>query len=387
MRTVRLALAAATLAPAALVAQSAAPKDSTPKTTASATPVNPIDFSGVIFGNFQYRGDKANKAVNKFELERSYLTFRMPAGDRAAIRITADIFQQQSTGADAYYKGWAFRAKYAYLNYTFLKNTDWRVDGRLGMIQNSVIEQQESFWPRYLSQVPTERNGYFSSADVGVATIVGLPSKMGELYAAVYNGPGYASRETDRFKDYSARLTLTPFANNNDIGFLKNLTLLGYYYKGNVASKFVAGGAGQVGAVAEGLSRDRMGIFGGLKGTSYTLAAEFNQRKDGGETGSNTTLAPRAAFDTTGRLAALYATVRPFQITNKNGLPLGIVARWDHVKPNVDTDPDYDIAIAGLTWDLTKKVQFALDYQEQTPHHGVSVGTTKTYYAHWIANF
>ena len=55
----------------------------------------PVDFSGVLYANFQYRGDAGpNKSTNKFDVERAYLTFRMPAGDRASIRITADVFQQ-----------------------------------------------------------------------------------------------------------------------------------------------------------------------------------------------------------------------------------------------------------------------------------------------------
>src|SRR5690349_23878492 len=66
--------------------------------------IPPLDFSGVIYSNFQYRVDQGNPNFNKFDLERAYLTFRMPAGDRASIRITTDVHQQQSTtnNADAY---------------------------------------------------------------------------------------------------------------------------------------------------------------------------------------------------------------------------------------------------------------------------------------------
>ena len=82
--------------------------------------VPPIDFSGVIYSNFQYRTDSRAKDFNKFDIERIYLTFRMPAGDRAAIRVTTDVFQQQNTPADAYYAGWAVRIKYGYLQYNYL---------------------------------------------------------------------------------------------------------------------------------------------------------------------------------------------------------------------------------------------------------------------------
>src|SRR5438874_4884795 len=82
--------------------------------------VPPIDFSGVIYSNFQYRTDSRAKDFNKFDIERVYLTFRMPAGDRAGIRVTTDIFQQQTAPNDAYYAGWSLRLKYGYLQYNYL---------------------------------------------------------------------------------------------------------------------------------------------------------------------------------------------------------------------------------------------------------------------------
>src|SRR5437868_8222287 len=77
----------------ALVAQQ--PSPDTTKQTPPASVSIPVDFSGVLYANFQYRGDKGmSKSQNRFDIERAYLTFRMPAGDRASIRITADVFQQ-----------------------------------------------------------------------------------------------------------------------------------------------------------------------------------------------------------------------------------------------------------------------------------------------------
>src|SRR6266404_7648085 len=95
----------------------------------------PVDFSGVLYANYQYRGDKGPaKSSNKFDLERAYLTFRMPAGDRASIRITADVFQQTTTPNDNFYRGWVVRAKYAYLQYDFLKSASgWNALARGGL--------------------------------------------------------------------------------------------------------------------------------------------------------------------------------------------------------------------------------------------------------------
>ena len=43
---------------------------------------------------------------------------------------------------------------------------------------------------------------------------VALPRELGELYATVVNGQGYQNvgEADDRFKDWAARLSVTPFA-------------------------------------------------------------------------------------------------------------------------------------------------------------------------------
>ena len=349
----------------------------------------PVDFSGVLYANFQYRGDKgAAHSTNKFDLERAYLTFRMPAGDRASIRITADVFQQTTTPNDNFYRGWVIRAKYAYLQYDYLKSaTGWNGLARAGLLHNVVIDHVEQFWPRWISQTPVERAGFFSSSDAGVATLISFPNKFGEIYATIVNGPGYTSRETDRFKDYAARVSLTPFS-AADNKFIRTFTLTGWTYVGAVGSAFTAGGPGQVGQVGVSLPRTRSGGFVGLRDPRLTLGGEWDTRKDGSETGANTVALPRVEVDSTGRLIAGFATIKPFQLMNdQSTFPLGLIARWDRFKPNTDTDGYINTVIGGLTWDLTKKTALSLDYQEVTPHSGAIAAATKTYFLHLVANF
>jgi len=382
-------LVAALLAPIALLAQQ--PADTTkPAAPPPAASVSiPVDFSGVIYANFQYRGDAgAAKSTNKFDLERAYLTFRMPAGDRASIRITADVFQQATPPNDAFYRGWVVRAKYAYLQYDYLKSaTGWNGLVRGGLLHNVVIDHVESFWPRWISQSPVERAGFFSSSDAGVATQLSFPNKFGELYATIVNGPGYTSRETDRFKDYAARLSLTPFSGSSN-KVIKTFALTGWTYVGAVGSQFVAGGPGQVGTVGSSLPRTRAGIFAGVRDPRLSIGGEWDTRKDAREAGANTVLAPRVEIDSTGRLIAGFVTAKPFQLLNdKSTFPLGVIARWDRFKPNTATDAYINTVIGGLTWDLNKKTALSLDYQEQTPHSGAIAAATKTYFLHLVANF
>ena len=390
MKRILTVLLAALSAPVALFAQQPADttKPAPPPTPPTTTVSVPVDFSGVLYANFQYRGDAGlAKASNKFDVERAYLTFRMPAGDRASIRITADVFQQTTPPNDVFYRGWVIRAKYAYLQYDYLKSAGWNGVVRGGLLHNVVIDHVESFWPRWISQSPVERAGFFSSSDAGVATLLTLPNKFGEFYATIVNGPGYTSRETDRFKDYAARLSLTPFG-LSDNKILKTFALTGWTYVGAVGSQFAAGGVGQIGPIGVSMPRTRSGVFLGVRDPRLSAGAEWDTRKDARETGANTLVSPRAEIDTTGRLIAGFATIKPFQLVNdKSTFPLGLLARWDRFKPNTATDGYINTVIGGLTWDLNKKSAISLDYQEQVPHSGAVIAATKTYFLHLVANF
>ena len=142
------------------------------------------------------------------------------------------------------------------------RGREWKANARIGILHTVFIDHDEQFWPRWIAPAPTERAGYFSSSDGGLATTISLPKKWGEIYATITNGPGYTSRKTDRFKDYATRLTLTPWA-TGDSKFLRAVALSGWYYKGAVASKFVTAGPGETGAIGSALDRDRWGVHAG----------------------------------------------------------------------------------------------------------------------------
>jgi hypothetical protein len=358
-----------------------------PQKAAEAAKTPQLDFSGVMFANWSYRLDRGARAQNRFDVERAYLTFRMPAGERASVRITADVFQNTSAPGDAFYRGWAFRAKYAYLQYDAVRGgTGLSAMARLGMLQTVVIEHIESFWPRWLSRTAVELNGFFQSADLGLGAQIGLPGKRGEIYATVTNGPGYTSRETDRFKDAAIRLSLTPFSSQS--GVLQTAALSVWAYKGAIASRFVSGGAGQVGPVGEGLQRDRWGMFVGVKDRRLTLGAELAKRIEEGELGNNTPASPRVLIDSTSTLVSAFAVVRPFEIiAPEQRSPLAAVVRYDRARFNDETGPAQRLIIAGLIWDITSRLSMAADYQQLLPRDGAPGTDTKTWFTHFVASF
>jgi hypothetical protein len=354
--------------------------------------IPPIDFSGVLYTNYQYRTDSRAKDFNKFDIERVYLTFRMPVGERASVRITTDVYQQQNPANDAYFQGWALRLKYGYLQYNFINGapTAFSAAARMGMIQTVILDQEEQFWPRWISQADVERAGLLAPGDEGVSSLVTLPEKWGEIYGAVTNGPGNTSREVDRFKDPQLRVTLTPLA-NTPASILTTWAITPWYYKGEVASRFVAGGPGQVGAVGSGLQRDRYGIFTGIRDPRITLGAQYAGWKGQGETGLNTQFSPRAVVDTSGHLLSGFVIAKPLAFRDTAYGRFGVVARYDKVTANTTNDASYHVFIGGLLWDLTRRASISFDYQEQLADNAgggfLPNQPLKTWFVHVVANF
>ncbi len=387
-----------------LAAQTVATPAPAPAPAPSPAAPSGLNFSGVLFGSYSFQpsttpNQQPNQNDNGFILDRAYLTFRMPAGDRTSIRITTDIYQTSEATANAY----TIRAKYAYLQYDAPKMTSGAsVTGRIGILQNVFIEHEETFWPRYLSQIPVDKLGYFSAADAGLASLVTLPNRVGEIYATIVNGPGYTSRERDRFKDFALRLTLTPLANNSTAPtLLQTLTVTAWGYKGALASSFVNGGKDQVGNFGEAIDRSRAGLFAGIRDPRLTLAGEYSQRHDGIEQGLNTLAAPRTLGSGTGHVLSAFTVVRPFAFTNADGRsPFGFVARYDRVSPTASSDNvtpapvtenSYHNIIGGVFYDLSQRAQLALDYQESlASNNGTSnspPNQMKGYFAHFSVNF
>jgi hypothetical protein len=360
--------------------------------TAQQTPASrpAWDFSTLLFGNFQVRTDSAakvptgGKPASRFDVGRAYLTFRAPAGERASVRVTTDIFQNTAAG------GWVVRLKYGILQYDLSRNFAG-MDGlaavaRVGMLHTVVIEHVETFWPRWIFNSPVETHGFFSSADVGAATLFTLPRRRGEVYLTLTNGPGYTSSEVDRFKDVAARVSLTPFA--GDSGLLRNFTISPWYYLGNTASQFVAGGPGQAGPVSEGVQRDRRGVFAGIRDRRLTVGLELAQRIEGVESGSNTTAAPRLVQSRTGTLRSGFAIVRPAELVSpERRSPLSVIGRFDSFRPDANQPAANRFMVLGAVWDLNARTSIALDHQRMSPVNNPAGIPLRTWFVHWTASF
>jgi len=351
---------------------------------AAAKPATPgLDFSAWIFGDYQYQTDDAAKAANggsapnKFDIGRVYLTFKGPLGDRLSYRATTDI--KQGAGTDSY-KGWFVRLKYAYLQYDYLKpNTDGAsAFARIGVLHTVIVDHEENFWPRYFAQTALERNGFLSSADLGVATGITLPNKLGEIYADVVNGTGYDNPENNKYKDFQARVTITPLSKSTSI--LKTLAISPWYSYGGNASVFLND---PTNPITERLVKDRYGVFVGNKDRRLTFGAEYAERKDGVD--NNTTDATLDQIvQTSGQLLDGFVIVRPLEFSQPDiKQSFGLIGRFDHWKPNKDSDAWAQFIIAGICWEPSRKTALALDYQETTPKNGLAGAKASSVFLHF----
>lgn len=354
--------------PQAMSAQAAA---QAPATT------TPPTLSGTIRGNYHYLLGGPREDFNQFALERVYVTVKGTPAPKLDYRVTTDVFQSGDGN------GWTVRLKYGYLDYGFGVDQPWETRLRAGVLQTVTIEQQETYWPRWLGPVAIDRHGFFQSADAGVATQTALPNGLGEVYLHVVNGNGYVRRETDRFKDLGGRLSLTPFSSSEN-KLLASTTISGWVYDGAAASAFVND---TIAPVATGLNRDRWGVHAAMKDPRLTLAADYSVRADDVERGTNRPLDPRTVTARDGAVASGFAIVRPLAFASASGTsPLALIGRYDRVEPDDARDDDaFHYFLAGGIYDINKRFSMSLNYQEQLG--GVAPSPFRGVFANIVVDF
>ena len=131
---------------------------------------------------------------------------------------------------------------------------------------------------------------------------------MGEVYATIVNGNGYVSRETDRFKDFQARVSISPWANST--GVLRGLEFSPWVSFGGRASTFAAG-QGTLTPVTEMQQKDRYGFFTGYRNSRLVAGLQLGRKIDVVETADTTADVSPTARTVTGNLVSNFAFWRP----------------------------------------------------------------------------
>lgn len=271
---------------------------------------------------------------NKFDFDRIYLNANTQVNENVKVRFTTDLYR--NTTAGSYYGGLAVRVKFAMIDYALTKTLSLK----FGLIPTHWTGLVEASWKyRGIAQTLTDRQGYFSTADLGFSLSQAKLGILDDASVFVINGSGYTAVEANRFKDIAARVVIAPFPEDQT---LKSLKLASYYYIGR-----------NINATGQGLARERIGGFVSFSTSLFSIASEYNRRQDASS--SPDTLVSGSGLSVFGEIKA------PFEeLQNK----LSLVWRYDVVEPNTDKDGDMTkFLIFGIAYKPNDKLTFVLNRQ------------------------
>ncbi|MCX7817464.1 MAG: hypothetical protein N2317_08180 [Syntrophales bacterium] len=199
-----------------------------------------LKVSSTIF--FYWENKNTNKdSLNKFVLERAYLTVAKDFSENLAMNLTADLFTSKDTNDKG--NGLELRVKYAYVDAKFLGTST-----KIGMVPTPSDAYDSSIWPyRVQGKNFLDALGIMSSADLGIVNQGNIGEMESDYYKygsktfggrwggwmiGLYNGPGYNQSEENNNKVISGLVYVRPMPT---IPILKGLQLayVGSYGKSN----------------------------------------------------------------------------------------------------------------------------------------------------------
>jgi hypothetical protein len=201
-------------------------------------------------------------------------------------------------------------------------------------------------------------------ADLGATLTADLPNGVGQAALGVLNGQGYRSVEANRFKDVTARLRLTPFTDG--MHALAPLQVGGHYYEGHYT---------------DGQTRQRWGGIVAYRGGRYTVAVNYEQRKDGAVRGRGVSGFGTARLVTVPQLGTftLLGLMDVYRIDD----PSGAAGEEQRVR-----------SIVGLAYQPADGFTLSLDYQQNHAdapiydrHNGALTDVDANLYLHVMLNF
>jgi hypothetical protein len=155
-------------------------------------------------------------------VRRAYINVTGNVTDKVSFRITPDVTTRQTTTTSGLPAGatvsnsldssLTIRLKYGYGQFNLdkpLRTKDAYV--RFGQQPTPYINFMEAIYRyRFQGTTFTEREGYQSSADVGIAGHYNFPGDYGDVYLGYYNGDTYSKAEVNDQKSFQIRASVRP---------------------------------------------------------------------------------------------------------------------------------------------------------------------------------
>jgi hypothetical protein len=209
------------------------PPDDTPSIKVGTT-----IFTGYTYQDEPTALDADGNTVNpsSWDLNRAYINVTGNISHRVSFRVTPDVTrlsttvtggapgEKVSTSADG---SLIFRLKYAYGQFNL--DEAWSKGSwvRLGQHHTPYVDWEEQIYRyRFQGQIFMEREGFLSSADVGLSTHYNFPGNYGDVHVGYYNGDTYSKAEPNDQKAIQIRASLRPAP---EVAVLKGLRLTAFY--------------------------------------------------------------------------------------------------------------------------------------------------------------
>lgn len=261
--------------------------------------------------------DGNDVTLSAFQVGRSYINVTGNISHSIAFRVTPDIARETGVGSSLN-GSYTFRLKYAYAQWNL---DDYIAKGsfaRFGMQPNPYFDMFENVYRyRFQGTVFAEREGFFSSADVGAAFRYNLPQNYGDVQTGFFNGENYNKAEVNNQKAFMFRGTLRPLHVHP---ILRGLRFTGYLDKD---------------AYVKNADRSRVFVTTTFEHANLNAAFEYVTTKD-------QTSATRTALN--GRGWSVFVT--PKTARGWEGL-----LRFDHLIPNKDVKAQVrERTIAGVAY-------------------------------------
>ncbi len=200
-----------------------------------------MQFKVVSYLGYSYDLTDGAKDKNSFEISRVYLRWLANLKDDWMFMATLDAGVRNADTADTDKKDFKAVLKHGYIAYKGFKD----IEIIFGLTDLPWVPYwDKKYGRRYQGTSFLDREGYMTTADLGIGVQGSLFDKHLEYHLLLVNSEGWKDPEKNKYKSFDGRITLNPFIGNE--GILKKLGIhlaweLGNYDTAENRLRFVPG--------------------------------------------------------------------------------------------------------------------------------------------------
>lgn len=311
-----------------------------------------LTVSGTAYLRYGYELAGSAKDFNEFNLNRIYLRFDTRLWDKGSVRYTLEGGDLRAEGAR---QPLAVATKHFYLEVRDALHKHSYL--RFGLADLPWVAYEEGLWGyRVQGTVFTDRQGYLSSTDFGVAAGGSFPGSYGSWQVSLVNGETWTGREKGKHKDGHGRLSLYPLGGAGGLG--RDLLIAGAATVGTYDGL----------ATSSALDRRRFIVLAGIaRPQKVTLLGQAVWTRDPADAlkGRYPSLAPNAGQLSDGRGVSIFGRLNFGLLSAHRGAKKWeLIGRYDRLDPDKRIpDNGLDRWIAGIVYAPNRWVSSLLTFE------------------------